>query len=93
MTYRAVRREVDALRSKGWLTTRRGDKLTLGSSGRRCREHDSQLTPSLTGAVTIILTGNGANQDVRSYVSQVDEIDMFIDARTRDVSLSPRRRS
>ncbi|ORY91781.1 hypothetical protein BCR35DRAFT_299110 [Leucosporidium creatinivorum] len=65
-TYRAIRKELTPLRDKGWLTTRKGDELSLG-------------------AITIILTGNGANLDVRSYVSQLDEIDMFIDAPLLDL--------
>ncbi|KAK4056497.1 Altered inheritance of mitochondria protein 6 [Microbotryomycetes sp. JL221] len=60
-TYQAVSRELEPLRSRGWLTTRKGKDL-------------------VRGPVTVILTGNGANLDVRTKVASLDKIDMFIDA-------------
>ncbi|KAK4055787.1 Altered inheritance of mitochondria protein 6 [Microbotryomycetes sp. JL201] len=61
VTYEAVSRELEPLRSRGWLTTRKSNTL-------------------VRGPVTVILTGNGANLDVRKKVAALEEIDMFIDA-------------
>ncbi|KAM0788660.1 hypothetical protein ACM66B_002761 [Microbotryomycetes sp. NB124-2] len=61
VTFEAVSRELEPLRSRGWLTTRKGDEL-------------------VRGPVTVVLTGNGNNLDVRKKVSSLDTVDMFIDA-------------
>ncbi|GAA6054698.1 hypothetical protein NBRC10513_003532 [Rhodotorula toruloides] len=60
-TYHAVLRELEPLRSRGWLTTRNG----------------THVEP---GPVSVLLTGNGINLDVRSQVAPQTSRDVFLDA-------------
>lgn len=85
LTYHALMRELEPLRKRGWLTRWDGKQLVQG-------EHLFPMTNywgskiNLVGPVSVVMTGNGYNRDVRAIVPTLNVVDAFMDARTSELT-------